>query len=232
MKIKVLGSRGEIRASAPYHSKHSGVLVDKKLLLDFGEIEFLKHNPKYILITHLHPDHAAFILEAVETEIPIYLPQKYRSKLNIKIPHKRFKLNSYTIIPLPTIHSMKVKSTAYLIQKASQKILYTGDLVWLEKKYHKLFKGLDLVITDGSFIRKGGLVMRSKKNGQIYGHTGIPNLIRLFSKFTKNILFIHFGTWFYRNTKYSRSKLGKLGGENSVDIHIGYDGMELNLNKL
>jgi len=51
-------SGGEIRKSCPYHSKHPGVLIDEKILLDIGEEEFLKYKPEYVFITHLHPDHA------------------------------------------------------------------------------------------------------------------------------------------------------------------------------
>lgn len=232
MEVKVLGSRGEISASSPYHSKHSGVLIDDKILVDFGESEFLQYKPKHILITHLHPDHAVFILEEIETKIPIYLPQKYNSKLNTKVVNKKFKLNSYAITPIPTIHSEKVKSVAYLIQKGKERILYTGDLVWLEKKYHKLISGVDLIITEGSYIRKGGLVMRSKKSGKIYGHTGIPNLAKLFSRFTKNVLLIHFGSWFYKNLKYSKSKIKQIAEETGLKIIIGYDGLEINTKRL
>jgi glyoxylase-like metal-dependent hydrolase (beta-lactamase superfamily II) len=61
MNIKILGTRGEIKVSAPYHSRHSGVLIDNTLLLDCGEPEFLDYKPQAILITHLHPDHAFFV---------------------------------------------------------------------------------------------------------------------------------------------------------------------------
>lgn len=53
---------------------------------------------------------------------------------------------------------------------------------------------------EASFIRKGGVVRKDKETGEIYGHTGIPNLINLFKKFTQNILFIHFGSWFYKDS--------------------------------
>jgi hypothetical protein len=54
MKIKVLGTRGEIKASLPEHANHSGVLIDDVILLDIGEKQFLNCHPKYIFITHLH----------------------------------------------------------------------------------------------------------------------------------------------------------------------------------
>jgi ribonuclease BN (tRNA processing enzyme) len=234
MKIKILGTRGEIEPSAPYHSHQSGVLIDKKILFDLGEREFLKYNPKYIFITHLHPDHAVFIEEEMKQKIkaPVFAPEKHSNQVEVKKMEKAKKINSYKIVPIPTIHSKKLDSQAYLIKKGKQKILYTGDMIWMEKKHHDKLKDLDLVITEGSFIRKGGIVRRDEETGKISGHTGIPNLINLFKKFTDNILFIHFGSWFYKNIKDSRKKLKGLGRKNKVNVLIGYDGMDVDVSKL
>jgi len=223
MRIKILGTRGEIEASAPYHFYHSGILLDKKILLDVGEEKFLKYKPKYIFITHLHPDHAFFVREPEKRKninVPVYTPE------NLK-PETPVKVDSYKITPIPVIHSKKVKSFAYLIEKKNKKIFYTGDIVWIEKKYHHYFKNLDLVITEASFYRKGGMVRKDKKTGKIYGHTGIPNLINLFKKFTSFIVFLHFGNWFYKDIKQARKKLNKLGKENKIKITVAYDGLEL-----
>ena len=118
MKIKILGTRGEIKPSAPYHSKHSGILIDKKLLFDIGEKKFLKENPKTIIITNLHPDHDFFVLkdETINTKIPIYAPEKH-ANAHITILSKKKSFGSYCITPIPTIHSLKVKAQAYLIEK-------------------------------------------------------------------------------------------------------------------
>lgn len=234
MKIKVLGTRGEIEPSTAYHARHSGVLVDKAILLDLGEEEFLKYKPKYILITHLHPDHAFFVEEEPKKEIkiPIYAPEKNKNKAKVKVLDKEKKLDSYKIIPIPTYHSKKVKSQAYLIEKGGQRILYTGDMIWINKKYHKLLSDLDLVITEASFARKGGLVRRDKETGEIFGHTGVPDLMNLFSRFTKNILFIHFGSWFYDGAGEARKKLKKMSEEYDIKAHVGYEGMELDVKKL
>lgn len=73
MHIKILGSKGEIENSLPYHSKHSGILVDDCLLFDVGEKEFLKPHLKAIIVTHLHPDHAYFVRWG-RKKIPCGLP--------------------------------------------------------------------------------------------------------------------------------------------------------------
>lgn len=223
MEIRILGTRGEIKKSCPYHSKHSGVLIDKKILLDIGEEEFLDYKPKYIFITHFHPDHAFFVKQPekkAKIKTPIYAPEDLKQKKSVKV-------DSYKITPIPTIHSKKVKSLAYVIEKSGKKLLYTGDMIWIKKKYHYLLKNLDLVITEASFYRKGGLVREDKQTREVYGHTGIPNLIDLFKKFTSHILFLHFGSWFYRDIKQARRKLNKLGKENKIKITVAYQGLEL-----
>ncbi len=68
MRLKILGTQGNIPLSAPRYSRHSGILVDTRILLDLGEPAYLRYRPRRIFITHLHPDHAAFLQTAVETD--------------------------------------------------------------------------------------------------------------------------------------------------------------------
>lgn len=236
MKIKILGTRGEIDESLPYHSKHSGVLLNDELLLDLGEKEFLDYSPNWVFITHLHPDHAYFVRwgkeKAPETQAIIYapeLPENESIQRAIKILNQPVEVGSYSIVPIPTHHSKRVKSQAYLIKTGGESLLYTGDLVWIDKKYHELFDHVDLVITEGSFIQKGGLIRKDAESQMLYGHNGIPNLIDLFKPYTRNILFIHFGSWFYKDTQKARKALISLCKEKGIHPVVGYDGLELEL---
>lgn len=237
MQILVLGTRGEIPESLPYHSKQSGVLVNQELLIDFGEKEFLKYQPKWILITHFHPDHAYFVRRGKEEippeNVPIYAPEIFEAlQHRVQIIDAPTMIGPYAITPIPTHHSKHVKSQAYLIEKDKKALLYTGDLVWIDKKYHPLIGHVDLIITEASFLRKGGMIRRDPETGEIFGHNGVPNLISLLKPFSKKFLFVHFGSWFYKNTKESRQKLLSLEKEANVEIIIGYDGLSLNLEKL
>ena len=230
MKIKILGTRGEIEESAPYHSRHSGVLIDDELLLDAGEKEFLRYNPKVILITHLHPDHAFFVRPSREAEIsiPVFAPESFHANgLKVQKFNSRIAVNGYDIRPIPTIHSHRIKSQAYLISRDNKKILYTGDMIWIKKWYDRYLKNLDLVITEGSFIRKNGMIRRHKESGKIYGHAGVPRLIDRFSPFCSFIVLTHFGSWFYRNNKEAHKKINQLSREYKVHINAGYDNMQL-----
>ena len=54
MKIKVLGTRGKIKVSAPRYFYHSGILIDNKILFGIGEEKFLDYKPKWIFIIQLN----------------------------------------------------------------------------------------------------------------------------------------------------------------------------------
>ena len=227
MKLRILGTRGEIKSSAPRHSKHSGVLIDGKLMLDVGEKEFLDLKPGCVFITHLHPDHAFFINDSYDYNIEFYAPEKAPGVTRLTEPEHMILYDTYQVTPIPTHHSKKVKSTAFLVDDGEKRLLYTGDIIWINKEYHSLLSELSLVITDGSYLRRGGMIRKDKETGQLYGHAGIPDLIRIFKQFTNKILFIHFGTWFFNDIGEARKKLNDLGKSAGVSVITGYDGMEI-----
>ena len=228
MNITFLGSRGEIEEKAPRHTKHSGILINGQILIDVGEPEYRDRKPGLILFTHLHPDHAYFVREK-ETFIadaPVYAPESSELIPNLSIIEEPFSFSGYKIIPVPTIHSLKVKSTGYIIIYEQCKVMYTGDMAWIEKKYHHHFEGLDLVISDGSFLRKGGMIRRDKESGKIYGHTGIPDIIRMFADYTPEIAFTHFGKWFMDDVPLARKKLKEITPD-KIKLVTAHDGKEI-----
>lgn len=232
MKIKILGTRGEIKESAPYHSRHSGLLVDGKILFDLGEPEFLDCRPRAVFFTHLHPDHAYFIRpeeKEPETRAALFGPERHEDGLDVKVLRKKKRIGPYGVTPVPTVHGKKARSQAYLIEKGGQKALYTGDMIWINKKYHNMLKGLDLVVTEASFFRRGGMVRRDKDTGEIFGHNGVPDLVDLFRRFTDNIALMHFGSWFYKDMKKARRKICTLAREKGARIIVGYDGLEMEI---
>src|SRR5665647_193461 len=92
MKIKVLGTRANIKLQHTLHSKHTGILCDHKIMLDMGEKEFLSEKPAAIFITHLHPDHAFFKngQESLnpENHFLIYAPENPDNLKNVKVLKK------------------------------------------------------------------------------------------------------------------------------------------------
>jgi ribonuclease BN (tRNA processing enzyme) len=228
MHIEILGTRGEIPETAPYHSRQSGVLIDRQLMLDVGDARFLSRHPRWILLTHLHPDHAYFVRGGTAPTVPLYGPEQ-SPLAPIRLLHSSRRLGPYTITPIPTIHSKRVKSQAYLVKRGHRSLLYTGDLIWIEKRYHSLIGQVDLVITEASFLRTGGLIRRDATTGLPYGHTGIPNLIHLLKRFSSHLLLTHFGSWFYADTRAARRKLQALARQQAIQLTVGYDGMILDI---
>jgi ribonuclease BN (tRNA processing enzyme) len=229
MRITILGTRGEIDQSAPYHSRHSGLLVDDTLLVDVGEREFLDRRPQAVLITHLHPDHAYFVRAGAARPpagVPIFAPEGYKD-YGLTVLDRPATIAGFSVQPVPSHHSLKVRSQAYLIARGPSKILYTGDLVWINKEHHHLFEGLDLVVTEASYFRKGGLIIRDKTKGQIYGHTGVPDLVRLFKDYCRRIVLVHFGGWFYKDIRKARDSIRDLGRANGIVLEAGRDNREI-----
>jgi ribonuclease BN (tRNA processing enzyme) len=233
MKIRVLGTRGEIPQSAPYHSRRSGILVDGRLMLDIGDRRFLTYNPRSIILTHLHVDHAFFLRTPERSpaiDIPIYGPEAYhRGKIRVEKIGTTARIAGYHIRTIPTIHSYRVASQAIMVSARKRTFLYTGDLLWMKKWYHRYFKRLDLVISEASFIRKGGMMRREEKTGRIFGHAGVGKLISTFAPFTDRILLVHFGSWFYEDMKAAREKVEAIARREGVDVTVGYDGLELTI---
>jgi ribonuclease BN (tRNA processing enzyme) len=224
MRVLFLGTRGNIEPSAPCHSLHAGILVDDFLLLDLGEKEYLHYNPRCIFVTHLHPDHAVFVAEDISLHAPVYAPEPCPKVPQVQVLSSAVTVGEYHIEPIPVVHSMKVKSQALIVEKG-KRVLYTSDMAWIEEKYHQRFKDLDLVITDGSFMRTGGMVRKEKETGKIYGHAGIPDLVHLFEEYTDHIVFTHFGRWFYKDTQEACERIRQLG--NAVTVEAVRDNQEL-----
>jgi ribonuclease BN (tRNA processing enzyme) len=224
MQVRILGTLGEIRATHPKHLLHSGILIDKKILLDVGEMTFLKYKPLCIFITHLHPDHAFFMSpgNVINPGVPVFAPERSERLKTMHIVTGAAEFDGYKITSIPVIHSIKVKSMGYLIEKRNKRIFYTGDIISIKKKYLKRLTKLDLVITEASFFRKGGLI-RKNKQGEIFGHAGVQDLVNLFAKRAAKIVFTHFGTWFLKDITTGRKKIKSLEGSD-VTLDIAVDG--------
>lgn len=226
MKIKILGTRGKIEPKAESHINHTGFLLDDKILIDVGEPDYMDHRPGAVVFTHFHPDHAFFVPEKQKftPKIPLFGPEAHELIPQLRVISGEFEIGEYKFTPVPVIHALRLKSLGYIIQKGQKKIFITGDVAWIEKVNLANVSDLDLVITEATFINKGGRINRKKD--RIFGHTGIPDLIRLLSPLTKKIAFCHYGEWFFENDpEVSKQKIKSL--EENVELIPGHDGMEI-----
>ncbi len=224
MRFVILGTRGHIKASAPGHTKHSGVLLDDRILFDVGQRDYLDLGPEIIFLTHLHSDHAFFMEDDdPPRNIPIFAPEEIPWLPNLQRILDPIVTGPYRISPIPTYHSKEVRSNAYLIEDEQRRVLYTGDIISIHGKHRKRLRDLDLVITEGSFMRRDGLVRRDPRTNKIFGHTGIPNLVSFFSRYTDHIVITHFGSWFFKDIEESTKRIEALG--DGAKVEVAYDGM-------
>jgi hypothetical protein len=100
-------------------------------------------------------------------------------------------------------------------------------MVSIHRRYHARLGELDLVITDGSFMRRGGLVRRDPATGKPFGHAGIPDLVDFFQRFTRRIVITHFGSWFYADIADSIRRIARLS--DGAEVSAARDGMVLRL---
>ena len=228
MKIKILGTRGKIEPKAENHVNHTGFLLDEKILIDVGEENYMDYRPQAVVFTHFHPGHAFFVPEKqkFEPKIPLFGPEAHDLIPNLKVIAEKFEIAGYSFTPVPVTHALKLKSLGYIIQKEQKKIFITGDVAWIEKADLAGISDLDLVITEATFIHKGGRINR-KKN-RIFGHTGVPDLIRLLSPLTKRIAFCHYGEWFFEEGPETAKEVIK-SKEEDVKLIPAHDGMEIEI---
>jgi ribonuclease BN (tRNA processing enzyme) len=227
MRLKFLGTRGNIVPTAPGYARHSGILVDARILLDLGEAAYLRYRPQHIFISHLHLDHAAFLRSEVVTDATIYLPEPTRKLPAARVMTRPVRTGPYRIVPVPTVHSATVRSVGYVVERGRRRVFYSSDLVSIDRRYRRRLGRLDLVITEGSYLRSGGLVRTDPASGKPFGHTGIPNLIELFRPYTTRIVITHFGSWFYNDIAASIRQIASLG--RGIRTSAARDGLAISI---
>lgn len=225
LRVHILGTRGNVRPSAPRYARHAGILVDRRILLDLGEPSYLRHRPEAIFISHLHPDHAALADASRLGGIDVYVPEPVRALPAVKVIAGPVEVGGLRIVPVPTEHSLQVRSVGFVVEKGPRRVFYSADLFAIAPRHRARFGRLDLVITEGSFMRRGGLVRTDAATGRRYGHAGLPELIDLFGRFTDRILVTHFGSWFYRDIPEGRRRIAALG--DGTRVSAAHDGMVL-----
>jgi len=202
------------------------VLVED-LLFDVGERHFLEREPRAIFFTHLHHDHAFFTEEsAPPLPAPAFAPQRWKGHPELKAARGTKEFGNLIVTAIPTIHSIDYSSCGYIVEDGVSRMMYTGDLIAVRRPYRDRLPDLDLVITDGAFLRRGGLIRRDEE-GRIRGHTGIPDLVKFFSPIARRIVFTHLGSWFFKDVAASAESIRSYS--NGAQVDVAHDGMVIEL---
>jgi phosphoribosyl 1,2-cyclic phosphate phosphodiesterase len=241
-----LGHHCEICDSQDPRDKRtrSQVLVNQAILLDAGPDTYThlikEAQPEKIFavfITHAHPDHTfglwdidhlynkkgKITLYSLEETFKIISQQGVALEKAIKSvaePLKTLKLNRLQAILFPVKHAQKIPTVGVKLTEKDKSFAYIPDFAALPKESANLAKQLDVLVIDGSSLKKAG--------PKGWGHETISEGIALAKRLkAKSVYFTHIG---HGNISAPHEKLEKYVQEHGgPNFHIAYDGLEVNL---
>lgn len=181
MKLRFLGTRGNIDARTRRHRMHSALMVSyygKDVMIDcgedwLGEVDAL--NPRAIVVTHAHPDHAWGLKQGAPA--PVYAPQEawagmegFEIEERHVIEHRQpVEIAGMTFEAFPVDHSTRAPAVGYRITAGEVTLFYVPDVVWIHDRAAAL-SGAKLYVGDGATITRS---MVRKIDDNLIGHTPI-----------------------------------------------------------
>jgi phosphoribosyl 1,2-cyclic phosphodiesterase len=239
VRLRFLGTRGEIEARTRRHSRHSSLLVAyrrRELMIDCGLDwrDRLQHlRPPAIVLTHAHPDHAAGLRD--DAPCPVYAPADTWSAIEryplaeraVVEPRRPLTVLGIEFEAFPVEHSLRAPAVGYRVSAGRAAIFYAPDLVSIVDEREAL-SGLDLYIGDGAAVRRS--IVR-RRNGRAIGHASIrAQLEWCASAGVRRTVFTHCGSEIVRgDARTVAAAVRALGSEHAIEAHIAHDGIKLTI---
>jgi phosphoribosyl 1,2-cyclic phosphodiesterase len=181
MKLRFLGTRGNIEARTPEHFKHAALSVDCRgwrVVIDCGA-DWLREANRWaaeaIVITHGHPDHIDGLKRGAPR--PVYgaketweLIGRYpiRERMTV-IPGREFRIGGITFVAFRVENSLRASALGYRITAAKSSVFYCPELVFIRRRREAL-ADISAYIGDGATV-SGSLV--HKRGPRLIGHSPI-----------------------------------------------------------
>jgi phosphoribosyl 1,2-cyclic phosphodiesterase len=214
----------------------------KSVMIDCGENwlgQVSQLQPRAILITHAHPDHAFGLkhgspcpvyatTEAWKTMKRFPIPESLRKVVE---PRRTERIADMMFEAFPVIHSVLAPAVGYRISAGDVAVFYVPDVVRIPDRSRAL-AGIRTYIGDGAVITRS-LLRRERRYGRLIGHASIQaQLGWCRAEGVAEMIVTHCGSAMVRsNAKDTGKILQSLSVEYGVRIKIAHDGMEIVLRR-
>jgi len=237
MKLKFLGTRGNIEARTRRHGMHSSLTVSyygKEVMIDCGEdwLEEVEHlKARAIVVTHAHPDHAWGLKDGAPC--PVYATEESWERMEdfgiqdgrgiaLREPSD---IEGIIFEAFPVDHSTRAPAVGYRVTAGEVTIFYVPDVVWIRDREEAL-SGAKVYIGDGATVTRS---MVRKIEGTLIGHTPLRTQLTWCQKVgVPRAIFTHCGSEIVEGDERTLgAKIRDLAQERGVEAEIAHDGMEL-----
>ncbi|MGH7481424.1 MAG: MBL fold metallo-hydrolase [Longimicrobiales bacterium] len=237
MKLRFLGTRGEIEPRTAAHAMHTSLEIGyrgRRVMIDAGQdwrgrLDELR--PQAIVITHAHPDHAWGLKDGAPCAV--WAPREVwralerypiRDRHTIE-PRTRFHARGIEFEAFPVEHSIRAPAVGYRISAGRVTIFYAPDLVYIQDRADAL-RGVDVYVGDGATLERSFVRRRGER---LLGHAPVRTQLGWCAKEgVPRAVITHCGSEIVTGDPAEiDARLQALASERGVQAEIAVDGFEL-----
>ena len=239
MKLRFLGTRGEIEKRTRRHHMHTSLMVSHRgadVMIDCGLDwlgKFERLHPDAIVLTHAHPDHAWGLKNGAPC--PVYAPQKtWETLTRCRVEDRQVikertptKICGITFEAFAVEHSILAPAVGYRISAGHACIFYVPDLIFIHDRAAAL-KNVQIYIGDGATVTRSFIRRRGKT---LIGHAPVRTQLTWCQKEgVPRAIITHCGSEIVTGDERKLfANLRAMAADRSVEVRIAYDGMKLKL---